>query len=133
MVYDSNRDRVVLFGGNGGSIPIPDPFLLNDTWELPGSSIALTDLAFPSLLTSTGTAAISFSGPSPIGGITVSLSADDPLKRLEIPESVLVAEGRTSADFPVNNNTEGHPPVAVLVTARFGASNVTSAVNIGQD
>jgi hypothetical protein len=128
IVYDSNRDRVVLFGGQS----ILPPALLDDTWEVPGSSITLTGLTFPSLLISSGTATVSLSGPSPIGGITVSLIADVPLEILEVPGSVVVAEGKTSADFPVKNNaSQGHSPVTASVTARLGTSNVTSSVHIG--
>src|SRR5205085_8471722 len=103
MAYDSSRDRVVLFGGVSGSSLDPGPPLaLNDTWELPGGLITLTALTFPTPLISDGVATVSLSGPSPIGGITVDLTFKGPI---EIPGSVFVAEGRTSADFPVKQNS----------------------------
>src|SRR5215469_1962040 len=118
MVYDSNRDRIVLFGG-ATVHPLEDvPVVpLNDTWELPGSALALTALTVPSPLASTGVATVSLSGPSPIGGIVVSVRADVPVEILEIPDTVFIAEGKTSADFPVKTTaSQGRSPVAASVT-----------------
>jgi hypothetical protein len=62
----------------------------------------------------------------------VFLSADVPLETLEIPGSVLVAEARTSADFPVKPiGLQGQPVVLAFVSARLGGSRVTSEVQVG--
>lgn len=131
MVYDSDRDRVVLFGGSS-IIPGPaqESVRLNDTWELPGNAITLTALILLSPLSSDAEAMVSLSGPSPIGGIFLALSSSGPV---EIPVSVFVAEGKKSAVFPVKPKATGQTePVAALVTAKLGASSVNSDVQVAR-
>jgi hypothetical protein len=130
MVYDSARDRVVMFGGLS-LIPGPEQLSvnLNDTWELPGNSITLTGLTVPTPLNAEGEATVSLSGPSPIGGITVSLSAKGPV---DVPPAVTVTEGQASAVFPIiPKSSDPTQFVPGVLTATLGKSTATAEFLIG--
>ena len=130
MVYDSARDRVVMFGGLS-LIPGPEQLSvnLNDTWELPGNSITLTGLTVPTPLNAEGEATVSLSGPSPIGGITVSLSATGPV---DVPAAVTVTEGQASAVFPIiPKSSDPTQFVPGVLTATLGKSTATAEFLIG--
>jgi hypothetical protein len=122
MSYDSDRDRVVLFGGLNANV-------LSDTWELPGSAITLVSLVFVGnggAQVFTGT--VTLSAPAPIGGIAVSLSIDQPTF-MQVPSSLVVPEGALSAPcnmtrLPANPG----PGTIVAVTAKLGSSTLVQQI-----
>jgi len=132
MVYDSARDRVVLFGGIRIVPGVRSSDLLSDTWELPGSLITITELTFPRPLGSATLATVSLSAPAPIGGITVSLVSSNP-ELLEVPESVRIGDGKASEQFTVKpGQFDPTTPHFLTVTARLGTSVVSTGVHPGQ-
>ena len=65
---------------------------------------------------STGT--VTMSGPAPVGGVVVSLSSDNP-SAANVPASVTVAGGATSATFAVNTSPVS-VSTAVTISSLYG-------------
>ncbi|MCA0359567.1 MAG: hypothetical protein LCH41_00785 [Armatimonadetes bacterium] len=75
-----------------------------------------------------GTATVVLQRAAPAGGVTVALTSANPA-RLGVPASVFVAEGATSATFPVTT-TEGTSNTSVDITASLSGNSVVGTVNV---
>ena len=142
VAYDSERSRVVLFGG----LPVFDADLTNvrdkvlgDTWEHPVISVPSAPLVTLTSVTvspaslrmgQTANGTITLSGPAALGGVAVTVSSD--LGDNDVwfgTTSVAISPGPKQVTIPAN--ASGGTFVCRLHAAPFGTNSFTIEATFG--
>lgn len=151
MAYDSQRERVVLFGGVTIPLDSPDASLsaTGDTWDhppeltptqpgtIPGRIRLASFTVAPNTISAAAGGSLRFSvvlsGPAPAGGNTVLFSYITPgavLENLPLPRSVVVASGETEKDFTVTVSPGVLPSRTVYIDAISGNGGLTTIIEV---
>jgi len=84
-------------------------------------------------LSTSSNTTLNISAPAPKGGITFTLSSDNPAIAT-VPASVTVAQGATSVPIPITGVAAGSTTIradSTGITEATGTVNVSSAINVG--